>query len=96
MRTNGPERYRRKTVARGQCEFSDVLRSTFAAVVAIGHADKIDEYIEESAAREQVDMNRDREGLARWQPWLCKKSRIGEVETSGLGRVFWELGYRDG
>ena len=65
MQTNGPGRYRRKTVAGGRCEFNDVLRSTFAAVVIIGHADKIEEYTEESAAREQVDLDRDREGLAR-------------------------------
>jgi hypothetical protein len=25
-------------------------------------------------------------------PWLKRKVKIGEIETSGLGRIFWELG----
>jgi hypothetical protein len=53
----------------------------------------IEDFVRAIAAKERVKLDDSREaGVGQWMPWLRRKAKIGEVETSGLGRIFWELG----
>ena len=84
-------RYRR--ARGGQCQFPGVLRDTVAAVVGVGRAELIEDFVQTTAAKERVKLDGSQESaVGQWMPWLRRKAKIGEVETSGLGRIFWELG----
>jgi hypothetical protein len=53
----------------------------------------IEDFVQVIAAKERVKLDDSQEsGVGQWIPWLRRKAKIGEVETSGLGRIFWELG----
>ena len=68
------------------------MRDTVAAVAGVGRADLMEEFVEEMAAKERVELDDSyAAGVGRWVPWLRRKVRIGEIETSGLGRMFWEF-----
>jgi hypothetical protein len=91
IENGGQSRYRR--ARGGQCQFPGVLRDTVAAVVGVGRAGLIEDFVRAIAAKERVKLDDSREaGVGQWMPWLRRKAKIGEVETSGLGRIFWELG----
>ena len=53
----------------------------------------IEDFVRTTAAKERVRLDDSQEAwVGRWMPWLRRKAKIGEVETSGLGRIMWELG----
>jgi hypothetical protein len=53
----------------------------------------IEDFVQTIAAKERVKLDDLQElGVGQWMPWLRRKAKIGEMETSGLGRIFWELG----
>jgi hypothetical protein len=90
VENGGRSRYRR--ARGGRCQFPGVLRDTVAAVVGVGRAELMEEFVEAMAAKERVELDDSYgAGVGRWMPWLRRKVRIGEIETSGLGRMFWEL-----
>jgi hypothetical protein len=64
-----------------------------AAVVGVGRAELIEDFVQTMAAKDRVKLDDSQEaGVGQWMPWLKRKVKIGEIETSGLGRIFWELG----
>jgi hypothetical protein len=53
----------------------------------------IEDFVQATAVKERVKLDDlQGSGVGQWMPWLRRKAKIGEVETSGLGRIFWELG----
>jgi hypothetical protein len=89
---SGRSRYRRVRGG-GQCQFPGVLQDTVAAVVGVGRAELIEDFVQTMAAKDRVKLDDSQEaGVGQWMPWLKRKVKIGEIETSGLGRIFWELG----
>jgi hypothetical protein len=53
----------------------------------------IKDFVQITVAKERVKLDGSQElAVGQWMPWLRRKTKIGEVETSRLGRIFWKLG----
>ena len=53
----------------------------------------IEDFVQTTAAKERVKLDDSQESaVGQWILWLRRKAKISKVETSRLGRIFWELG----
>jgi hypothetical protein len=67
-----------------------------AVVVGVGRAELIEDFVQTMAVKERVKLDNSQDaGVGQWMPWLKRKVKIREIETSGLGRIFWELGGKE-
>lgn len=78
----------------GKCQFPGLIRNVVAAATGVGNRDLISDFVKIEAGKIGL---REEEGVGQWdvwKAWFGRRTKIGEVETSGIGRLFYEFGDR--
>jgi hypothetical protein len=88
--SGGRQGYRRR--GDGDCQFRGVILNAVSAAIGVGDIGKIREFISIEAGKMGIQGEDGEDWFRVWKRWMGSKVRVGDVETSGLGRLLYEFG----